>query len=39
VDNCVAQHVNANMHAKAKPASSDQAVKPTTTGQAPKQDR
>jgi hypothetical protein len=31
VNNCVAQHANANANAKAKPA-----VKPTTTGQAPK---
>src|SRR6202166_4661306 len=37
VNICVAQHANANMHAKAKPAPADQAVKPTTTGQAPKQ--
>jgi hypothetical protein len=37
VNNCVAQHANANMHAKVKPATTDQAVKPTTTGQAPKQ--
>jgi hypothetical protein len=37
VYNCVAQHANANMHAKAKLATTGQAVKPTTTGQAPKQ--
>jgi rRNA-processing protein FCF1 len=37
VNNCVAQHANANKHAKAKSATTDQAVKPTTTGQAPKQ--
>jgi hypothetical protein len=37
VNNCVAQHANAKMHAKAKPATAGQAVKPTTTGQAPKQ--
>ena len=36
VDNCVAQHANANTHAKAKPANAGQAVKPTTTGQTPK---
>lgn len=35
VNDCVAQHANAN--AKAKPATAGQAVKPTTTGQAPKQ--
>ena len=35
-NNCVAQHATA-MHAKAKPAAGDQAVKPTTTGQAPNQ--
>jgi hypothetical protein len=33
VNNCVAQHA----HAKAKPATAGQPVKPTTTGQAPKQ--
>jgi hypothetical protein len=37
VNNCVAQHATANLHAKAKPATPDQAVKPTTIGQAPKQ--
>ena len=37
VNDCVAQHANANAHAKAKPATAGQAVKPTTTGQAPKQ--
>jgi hypothetical protein len=37
VTNCVAQHATANMHAKAKPATTDQVVKPATTGQAPKQ--
>jgi hypothetical protein len=37
VNNCVAQHANANMHAKVKPAAAGQAVKPTTTGQAPKE--
>jgi hypothetical protein len=37
VNNCVAQHATANMHAKAKPATTDQGAKPTTTGQAPKQ--
>ncbi len=37
VNDCVAQHATANMHAKAKPATPDQTVKPTTTGQAPKQ--
>ena len=37
VNDCVAQHANANEHAKAKPATAGQAVKPTTTGQAPKQ--
>ena len=31
--NCVAEHANA----KAKPATAGQTVKPTTTGQAPKQ--
>jgi len=36
VNNCVAQHANANMHAKAKPVTTGQAVKPTTTGQANK---
>jgi hypothetical protein len=36
VNNCVAQHANANAHAKAKPVTAGQAVKPTTTGQAPK---
>jgi BMFP domain-containing protein YqiC len=35
VNNCVAQHGNANKQAKAKPAT--EAVKPATTGQAPKQ--
>jgi len=37
VNNCVAQHGNANKQAKAKPATAGQAVRPTTTGQAPKQ--
>ena len=36
VNNCIAEHANANMHAKAKPANAGQAVKLTTTGQAPK---
>ena len=37
VNNCVAHHANATMHAKAKPATAGQVDKPTTTGQAPKQ--
>jgi hypothetical protein len=37
VNNCVAQHATANMHAKAKSITPDQMAKPTTTGQAPKQ--
>jgi hypothetical protein len=37
VNDCVAQHASAKMHAKAKPTSNDQSAKPTTTGQAPKQ--
>ena len=37
VNNCVAQHANANSHAKVKPATAGQAVRPTTTGQAVKQ--
>jgi hypothetical protein len=37
VNTCIAQHANAKMDAKAKPTSAGQTVKPTTTGQAPKQ--
>src|SRR5664279_5456240 len=37
VNSCVAQRATSNMHAKAKPATTDQTPKPTTTGQAPKQ--
>jgi hypothetical protein len=36
VNNCVAQHANANKHAKANPAAASQAVRPTTSGQAAK---
>jgi BMFP domain-containing protein YqiC len=36
VNNCVAQHANANKQAKAKPAAASPAVKPATTGQAAK---
>jgi BMFP domain-containing protein YqiC len=38
VNDCVAQHPNVkNMHAQAKSGTPGQAIKPTTTGQAPKQ--
>ena len=37
VNNCVAQHANANKQAKAKTATTGQPVRPTTTGQAAKQ--
>ncbi|MGB8016320.1 MAG: hypothetical protein WCF80_10625 [Pseudolabrys sp.] len=35
VNNCIAQHANAKTHAKATKAG--EPIKPTTTGQAPKQ--
>ena len=37
VNSCIAQHANANKQAKAKPATTGQPVRPTTTGQAAKQ--
>ena len=36
INNCIAQHANANKHAKAKPATAGQPVRPTTTGQTAK---
>lgn len=36
VNNCVAQRGTANTHAKAKPVTTEQTIKPTTTGQAVK---
>ena len=36
VNSCIAQHANANKQAKAKPVTTGQPVRPTTTGQAAK---